>query len=93
MKIRCIAAGALTALVTFAANGAETAEPDKRSALERYKGDAEGALMFCQITLRLTVSTGSKPDSADDYPTCIAKAKSASKANLDAALKTTPAPK
>jgi len=34
MKISRIAAGALAALVTFAANGTETAEPDKRSALE-----------------------------------------------------------
>ncbi|MDM4767277.1 hypothetical protein [Pelomonas sp. SE-A7] len=96
MKISRIAAGAIAALVTFAATGAETAEPDTRSPLDRYQGDSQFSMLMCSMTVKMAATTGSGPSTGDektDYVACVSKGKATAKANFESALKTLKKPK
>lgn len=76
---------ALISFGTLAAN-----EPDKRTPIERYRGDGQFSLMMCKITLKLALlrsEAGSQQDEKSDYSGCISDGEAKAKANLTTALK------
>jgi hypothetical protein len=77
-----------TILVMYAA-GAQ--EADKRTPLERFRGDGQFSLMMCKINLKMALARselGQAQDEKSDWSTCIKQGKEAAKVNLSAALKT-----
>lgn len=67
-------------------------QEDKRTPIQRYHGDASGALMLCKMTLKLAIlkgSAGQEQDEESNYRSCIEKHKKEAKTNLSLALKIT----
>jgi hypothetical protein len=65
-------------------------EPDNRTPVARYQGDAEFSILTCKIGLRIAIAKtnlGEQQDEKSDYLNCIQTGKATAKKNLDAALK------
>ncbi len=70
-------------------------EKDTRNPVDKYHGDAFFYSLTCKLSFQIAMSKRqlSQPsDEKDDYRACITKGKTASKQNLDAALKTVKKP-
>ena len=66
-------------------------EPDKRSPIDRYRGDTVYTLMMCQISFynaQTNAMVDKAQDQASDYESCIEKGKGTTKLAFDAALRT-----
>lgn len=65
-------------------------EPDKRTPLERYRGDGEGYVLICSLSLKLALARaehGVPQDNTTDFAGCIHERKAWAKAAFDKALK------
>jgi hypothetical protein len=87
--MKLFAASLALALASHVALGAD--DSDKRTPLERYRGDTQFALMMCKISLRLALAVaagGGQQDNKSDYASCITENKASAKLTLDKALRT-----
>lgn len=79
-------------LISTAASLAFAAdEPDKRTPLERYRGDGQFSLMVCKLNLKMALmqtQLGQAQDENSDWASCIRLGKDTAKTNLPLALKT-----
>jgi hypothetical protein len=91
---RALSAGLL--LGCLASAGHAQNAPDRRSALDQYRGNTQYALLICATSLRtalLRAELGEPEDEKGGYRGCIVKNKAEAKASLDKALRTIKSPR
>jgi hypothetical protein len=92
--MKLLAASLIFSLASHVAFGAD--DSDKRTPLERYRGDTQFALVMCKLSLRVALAVaagGGQQDDKSDYASCIRKSKASAKSSLDMALRTVKKPK